>query len=143
MKKYSFLLFFFILISGCNSTKYTKEKLFEDGILIKIDINKVEKPKQKNEIESLVYANLSIVGGNPKIKSINLDCISLLIGNRQSEQIYIDSVAHILTSDYSVKNNTVSVDVYWSFQNIVNPDNLSSFDFVFSSPKNGSCVNFN
>ncbi|MFH2122368.1 MAG: hypothetical protein ABIJ50_02650 [Pseudomonadota bacterium] len=138
--KICILIFIIIIIGGCKVATLSKNKIFWDDILVDIELNKIELSKQDNNASSLVYGLLKIKGQNRRIKSVNLDCITLEINGLQSQKIYIDNVAYIFTSDYLAKNNQISVRVYWDFNHPIILNEVKSFDFSFNKPEFSKCI---
>jgi hypothetical protein len=115
MKKYlgHYLLFLSLAIFGCKGEAHLGAQLSSSGTTVNVEIVKT-KPLIENGIKkSLIYGSLVFEDLKKGEVKVNLTCISISIGNAQSEAIYIDSVAHILPDRYLLDNGEKTVDVYW------------------------------
>ena len=133
-----------ILTPSCRETIGSKSKTLWNELLVKVTLNYFKNSSftDSNKSSSLVYGSLDIRGKKKNIKMFNLDCIVLDIDGSKSEKIYVDSVAHILTSEYIANNNMISVDVYWKFNKPLPYSSFKKFDYVARFPEPHKCVSF-
>ena len=70
-----------------------------------------------------VPAKLKIEGRSRKLHSADLDCVTLYIGTRKSESVWVDMPIDYLKGDWPAHKGTVTVNVYWAM-----PDDMKLSD---------------
>ncbi len=133
-----------ISIVACNNNIASKGKTLWGEVLVKITISSLENSSisDSKKTPTFVYGSIEIKGEKKTINTVDLECIIMRIDGIQSKKLYIDSVAHILTSNYPANNNLISVDVYWKFDKIISPDSLKTFDYIARDTDIQKCVSF-
>jgi hypothetical protein len=100
------------MATGCKEEFRVKQKIAWNEGEIRADLVEI-KPFQENKAEkSLVYGRLTFDQKHAGTK-VNLECIGLAIGDVTSENIYVDSVAHIMPNAYVLDTAPAEVRVYW------------------------------
>lgn len=90
-----------------------KNKIVWTGGEIYADIARI-KALQENQIEkSLVYGSLTFDQLKQIGTKVNLACIAISVGDVTSENIYVDSVAHVMPDAYMLDKESTKVPVYW------------------------------
>ena len=108
----SILIWLCAMVTGCKEEFRVKEKIAWKEGEIRADLTEV-KPFQENRVEkSLVYGRLTFDNKQAGTK-VNLECIALEVGDVISENIYVDSVAHIMPNTYALGTTPAEVRVYW------------------------------
>jgi len=108
--------FFASLLAGCSSGSVPHQTIDVDGAVVEASFKNTQAAKDDPH-DSLVFGTLRIVGER-RIKSANLDCVALRLGNRLSEEIAVDSIASILTDPFPARDGRILVDVYWVFPEV-------------------------
>ncbi len=142
------MLIFLILVAisnvACEKNIASKNKTLWEKILVKITINSLKNSSVTDSENSttLVYGTLEIKGGEKIIETVDLECIILEIDKIKSNKLYIDSVAHILPSNYPANNNIISVNVYWKFDKPISQNSLNTFNYIVRDTEIQKCVSF-
>lgn len=76
---------------------------------------------------ALVYGNVKIESTTP-ITSVNFDCIGIKANGISSKQIYVDSIASVLGSQFRPDNGVVDVGINWFIPNIA-PEEIDRSSF--------------
>ena len=135
-----------ILISsvllGCTSKDIPNKMKYYDGFSISISLDKIAKIPNENKVEYAVYGNIIIQGDNQNsLVKADLGCVSLSLLRESSRYLYIDRVAHVMTTDYKATNNKIDVDVYWVFQKEIKMEDINEFDFTLQDNSDGNnCI---
>ena len=116
MNKITGATFFASLLAGCSSGSVPHQTIDVDGAVVEASFKNTQAAKDDPH-DSLVFGTLRIVGER-RIKSANLDCVALRLGNRLSEEIAVDSIASILTDPFPARDGRILVDVYWVFPEV-------------------------
>lgn len=141
MKKFICLLLISSFVSGCFAANVPTQAIEIDGATFSVEFNTVESAKSEGA-GSLVFGKLAVVGQR-QIESVNLECVAIEWNNHESQKLYVDSVASVLTNPFAAtKDGLVVVDVYWlipsvSFREI----NLTNLRLVQSSAVD-RCVSY-
>jgi hypothetical protein len=110
--------FSFILMS-CNDNAASIHKENSDkGFIVDIKLKDIAMKTFNNDNYTVVYGDISVKGVERKLSSTNLDCFSLISDGRESDSIYVDSVASFEKNKYRAdQNGEIFVSVYWTFPN--------------------------
>ena len=101
-----------LLCSACTNDLQKLDGRLE-GAAVEVTIHRVESAKSSPPRTVAIYGDLKIVGSK-RIKSADLSCVSLAIGDARSSNIYVDRVAHVLTKKYaSGEDGSINAPVYW------------------------------
>jgi len=118
MSKSLLILLFILSQMSCASN-------FPLSVLNKTLVNEANVNVEISSINTLVtellvkvFGSVSITGIGRELSEINLNCIALNVDDTISSDIYIDSAAHVLTSNFKAVNNKVNAKVYWVFQGV-------------------------
>jgi len=98
--------------SGCGHASPTAETE-SNGIRIRVEVSEVRPFVDRGVKKELVYGSLTpMIVASKTVKSVNLTCVSVVLGGVASEMIYVDSVADFLTTDYAITSGK-PIPVYW------------------------------
>ena len=103
-------------------------------------LNRVSHPKWGD----VVWGKLTIEGLSRPLKSADLDCFALRIGDSVSENTYYTSIASVSTSDYPALDGKVIAPVYWPMKDFAGGTNadLARAELSLRPHANGSCFEF-
>jgi len=78
-----------------------------------VEVSEVRPFVDRGVKKELVYGSLTpMIVASKTVKSVNLTCVSVVLGGVASEMIYVDSVADFLTTDYAITSGK-PIPVYW------------------------------
>lgn len=114
--------------------------IYNSEVVATVRLGKVTHPKWGD----VVWGTLSIEGTNRPLKSANLGCFTLRIGDSTSENIYVSSIASVLTQGYPAREGKVIVPVYWAMKDFVSGTNadLARAQLAIKPTSSGSCFEF-
>ncbi|AJP43115.1 hypothetical protein EP12_04750 [Alteromonas australica] len=116
MKLQNFLSLFLIVvfIAGCDSHK---ARLTAQGEIsyLQFELTDIENKTHDKSSYNLVHGSIyADIGVN---KSLNLNCFKISLGNYVSENVYINNIASIATSNLIADSDgMISYKIYWSFK---------------------------
>lgn len=88
----------------------------------------------------VVYGDVHI-SSRDYIAKANLSCFYLSAANQQSSKPYVDSVAHILTNDFSADSDgAVRAQLYWVFKGRKVADIKANDLALVADQSHGSCL---
>ena len=114
LRKYSFvcaIAWLMLLITGCKQEMTLRDTLLWNGKPIHIEVDRIKPYQEGGKEKSLLYGSL-VFEGQAEGKA-NLTCIVVSLNDVSSEQIYVDSVAHILPDRYIIDKDRTRIPVYW------------------------------
>ncbi len=103
-----------------------KEKKLKDGIYLSVTLKDeaIILKSKSTKIRGKIY----IVGD--KVRNVDLGCIVLQVENVLSDAVYVDSVAHVLTSNIQARSGIVDMNLYWIFENKVLDKKIKEFSIL-------------
>jgi hypothetical protein len=128
---------------ACSASKFTTVSFVKDSVQISAKLGKVslnESTKAK-----FVHAKLTVYNKDKKLKSVNLNCFVLAVGNTTSDEINVDSIASVLSDPYPADSHgKIKVPVYWVFSEGRGFDsrNLPSAQLSMKSGMDSSCFRY-
>lgn len=131
----------FLSCGACSSAEHKISAKLDDGE-VDVVIKKVERAKPSMLDSVAVYGDVRLMSRVP-IKSADLGCLYIAMGNERSSNIYVDSIAHIMTKGYPADSDgLVRAHVYWLFHNRhVGDLDLNAIKLVVDSSR-GDCLAF-
>jgi hypothetical protein len=112
-----------LVSSGCGHATAAAETE-SSGIRIRVEVTEVRPHFDGRVKKALAYGSLTpVFDASKAITAINLACVSLVLDGVASEMIYIDSVAHFLTTDYAVTSGK-PIPVYWKMSAVADRSSL-------------------
>jgi len=117
-------LSFIAMLSGCDMTNdVAKNKLSWRGMEVVIEIGKHKLYKSDSDESSLIYGNIVLDRAmKPALNIVNLNCIKIAVGQNKSQKVYVDSVAHIISDNYHLKDKENEIPLYWKMKKIINEE---------------------
>lgn len=115
-----------IILNGCgskNDLNYKNSYSWDDGTL-EINVHGIKTFEGRSKTFPNGIINLNIK--NKDSKKINLTCISISVNNIESTEIYVDSIASILASEFQIKNKNMKIPVYWEMSEQITADEFKS-----------------
>ncbi|CAC9436332.1 hypothetical protein BSPLISOX_586 [uncultured Gammaproteobacteria bacterium] len=118
-----------------------QKTVFVDNFVIYTNINKMKYLKE--QASTFVYGNLNIKAKSSgfKFDTFDLNCVQIKVNENNSNMLYIDSIASVLTRAFETKENIIDVDVYWSFNGDLEKENINNLSFNLSYFDEKKCVN--
>ncbi len=116
----------FLSSIGCSNELEKNKILIIDENKILIQIDKIKNKELEKGGYSLLYGSAEISKHDSKIKTINLDCLFLSVGKVDSQKVYVDSVASVITDAYPLPQSSTEISLYWKMTGIVNENNLKN-----------------
>lgn len=105
-----------LLTSGCVASADPSIFAKMDGGQARVVVHGVRDAAHLNVAGVAVYGDVHITA-NTRIAVANLGCLYLSVAGRRSSKPYVESVAHILTSNFAADaDGTVRAPLYWIFQ---------------------------
>lgn len=110
------LVFLMLLLAACTPDAVSSQSIEVDGASVSVQFISTKRAEPGGH-GSLVFGKL-VISGEEKIQTANLDCFTLSWNGHESERIYVDSVASIMTNSFPGKNGVVIANVYWILPNV-------------------------
>lgn len=129
------------LLSACAARSEVRVESEIDGASVTAWLYTANEAADKSD--TLVHGRIEIRAQKP-IVSAKLDCIGLAAETVGSKQIYVDSVASVLTDTYPARDGMVAAKVYWLIPKI-RPDDLDLSQLRLSinqKNSNHECVKY-
>jgi len=110
----SILLVASVSMLACSTPRSSVISLVKDGVQVSAKLGRVSVNGATEA--SFVHARLTLHNKGRRLKSVNLNCLVLTIGNVVSDEINVDSVASVLNDPYPANTDgQIKVSVYWVF----------------------------
>jgi len=114
LSKFYLLTLMSVPLLACSASTSTSVSIIKDGVKISAKIGNTS--INDSTKAHFVHAKLIVHGSGKGLKSINLNCFALTVGNVTSDEIDVDSIASVLNDPYPADTHgRIDVAVYWVF----------------------------
>lgn len=114
LSKFYLLVLMSVPMLACSASTPTAVSITKDGVKISAKIGNTS--INDSTKAHFVHAKLIVHSSGKRLKSVDLNCFVLTVGDITSDEIDVDSIASVLNDPYSADiHGQIDVAVYWVF----------------------------